>query len=169
MTLDGIMKKARAYAEARRDLDAIKEEIEEEARQVARVRMQRLQRHTAALQKAFEDLRDSIDGARQLFKSPRTHAVDGVTFGIRKKPGKVVVADEAATVAKITKSATLDDDLALRTKITVNKAALKDLPARELARIGVSLEDDVDEVYIDTAKSDLDRLMAVLLPKDDAE
>ena len=54
----------------------------------------------------------------------------------------------------------------IRVKETLDRAALRKLPAAELAQIGVTMEKATDEVTIAAASGDLDRVVAALL--DDA-
>ena len=101
-----------------------------------------------------------------LFIRPRTVAVDGIRFGLRKQPGSVSVGDEAQAIRRLRARFPSRAEALIRVRETLDRAALRKLPAAELAQIGVTMEKATDEVTIAAASGDLDRVVAALL--DDA-
>ena len=101
-----------------------------------------------------------------LFIRPRTVAVDGIRFGLRKQPGSVSVGDEAQAISRLRARFPSRAETLIRVKETLDRSALRKLPAAELAQIGVTMEKATDEVTIAAASGDLDRVVAALL--DDA-
>ena len=97
---------------------------------------------------------------------PRTVAVDGIRFGLRKQPGTVEVGDEAKAIRRLRERFPSRAEALIRVKETLDRSALRKLPAAELAQIGVTMEKATDEVTIAAASGDLDRVVAALL--DDA-
>ena len=150
------------YSVSRRNLAALVLEIREEQRAVLWARWDDLQRLRTETQTACDMLRDAVERNPDLFERPRTWAVDDVRIGYRKKPGKLEWANDAAVVGKIMQRHPDREDL-LRTKVTPNRSALKNLSGRELAALGVTVTDDQDVLVVETAKDDLEKLLQVLL------
>lgn len=163
LTLDDVLKHARAYARARETLQTIVDQIHDEQRRAVRHHRRRLADAVARTSAARDVLSAAVDGNHGLFEKPRTQTADGITFGLRKQPGAVTMADEAKVVARIRKHLPEREADLVQVKETVVKAAVKKLSARDLARIGVSLGAAEDEVVIKAATDDLDKLVAALM------
>ena len=162
MTLDSIIDLARAYARARSDLEDVTDDIRERRRKAVRSRLTALRSRIAETAAAREALTTAITAAPLLFAKPRTQTVDGVKFGYRKKVGAIACDDDAVAEA-IRKTFPARYKQLVRTKVQVDKTALRKLPAGDLARLGVTIEDPVDEVAISVAASDVDKLVDALL------
>ena len=111
-------------------------------------------------------MRAAILARPDLFVRPRTVAVDGIRFGLRKQPGSVSVGDEAQAISRLRELFPNRAVGLIRVKESLDRAALRKFPAAELAQIGVTMEKATDEVAIAAASGDLDRVVAALL--DDA-
>lgn len=153
----------RTYAAARLELETVADEIREAKRRIVRQKLPVLKRRIAAAQAAREELAAIIGDNPDLFEKPRTVAVDGVKFGYRKLPGALTIADKARTLALIRQKLPERADSLIRVTENVSSAALKTLSARELARIGVVLGRDTDEVTIRSATGELEKLIDALL------
>ena len=90
---------------------------------------------------------------REMFAPPRrTLQVHGLKVGLRKRPGKVVVHDEAQTIAKIRALLpTAQAELLVRIRESVDKTALADIEMADLRRLGVGFEDAHDFVVLESA------------------
>ena len=108
-------------------------------------------------------MRQAILSRPDLFEKPRTQAVDGIKFGIRKQTGAIQYADEAQVVKRIRQKLPDQADTLVRVRETVDKTQLRKLPARQLAQLGVTIEDPVDEVTIAAVEGDIDKLVDALL------
>ena len=90
-----------------------------------------------------------------LWERAKTRIVGYVKYGKRKERGKVIVEDEAKTLARLREAEKRGDittaELAavVVIKASVKKEALRKLPASVLARAGVQLEADCDKVVTD--------------------
>ena len=144
-----------------------RESVKDEARQIVRQRLRELKTATARLSTARDRLHEALEESPALFVAPRTHSVDGIKFGYRKLPGKFEAADEAKAIERIRDKMPEQADLLIRTKETLSKSGLKKLTAKDLAKIGVTLIDDGDEVVIAAAKTDIDKLVDLLMPEDE--
>ena len=165
-TMEDILALARAYVAARAATDALAEDIKALQRKALSGRLRAL-RSRIAEQAASEDaLRAAITARPDLFVSPRTVSVDGIRFGLRKQPGTVTVGDEAQAIGRLRKRFPDRAEALVRVKETLDRAALRKLPAAELAQIGVAIAKATDEVTIAAKRDDLDRVVAALL--DDA-
>ena len=165
-TMEDIVALARAFAAARQATEALAEDIKRAQRKALAGRLRAL-RSRIAEQAASEDaLRAAIQARPDLFVSPRTVAVDGIKFGLRKQPGAVALGDEAQAIGRLRERFPSRAEALIRVKETLDRAALRKLPAAELAQIGVTIEKATDEVTIAAGRNDLDRVAAALL--DDA-
>ena len=77
------------------------------------------------------------------------------------------MGDEAQAIKLLRRKFPDRADAMVNVKETLDKKALRKMPAADLARIGVSIDDPVDEVTIAVAESDVDKLVEALL--DDAD
>lgn len=162
-SMDEIEVLVRAYAEARRELEHVTTVIQEDRIKILRSRLPVLKRRIAKASAAKDELQAAIEVSQHLFEKSKTQAVDGVKFGYRKKPGRFQVRDEAKSVALVRKHLPKLGGALVVTTEKLDKAALKKLTAQQLARIGVTLEDDTDEVTIAAAAGDLEKLVDALL------
>ena len=163
MDHDEIMALAKDYARRRGVLAERVRAAREEQRQVMRRKLRGIRDASAEASAARDALAEAIDANRALFGRPRTQSVEGVKYGLRKKPGRLLVADEAATIARLRKRKGADAEAYVRAKEELVKDALKELDARTLAHIGVTVVRDTDEVTIAVPKDDLDKLVDALL------
>ena len=165
-TMEDIVGLARAFAAARQATEALAEGIKAAQRKALAGRLRALRSRIAEQAASEEALRAAIRARPDLFVSPRTIAVDGVKFGLRKQPGAVALGDEAQAIRRLRERFPERADSLVRVKETLDRAALRKLPAAELAQIGVTIEKATDEVIVAAGRNDLDRVVAALL--DDA-
>ena len=165
-TMEDIVALARAFAAARGATEALAEDIKALQRKALRSRLRALRTRISEQAASEEALRAAILARPDLFVRPRTVAVDGIRFGLRKQPGSVSLGDEAQAISRLRERFPNRAEGLIRVKETLDRAALRKLPAAELAQIGVTMEKATDEVTIAAASGDLDRVVAALL--DDA-
>ncbi len=128
-------------------------------------------RHRAALNEAaghvagaHDALRAEIEAHRDLFVEPKSWTLHGIQLGLRKGAGKLDWDDDEALVARIRKQFNEDEaELLIRVKEEPIVAALQDLDGKELARLGVRVEDTGDVVFVRPLVADTDKLLKVLL------
>lgn len=168
-TMDEIVALARSYAKARDALEASAEEIRQLQRKAVRDRLRGLRSRVAEAATAHDALKAALEARPGLFVKPRTVAVDGVKFGFRKQTGALDVGDEAQAIERLRKKLPGLADALINVKESLDKKGLRKLAAADLARIGVTIGDPVDEVVIATAESDIDKLVDALLDDGDGE
>ena len=163
MTIDDIMDLARTYASARDAMEEVLDDIRDRRRQAVRSRLRALRNRAAETAAAKDALRAAVGAEPELFARPRTQTVDGVKFGWRKQQGSIEIADEGEVVKRIRKTLPDREAALVRVKTTVDKTALRKLPAADLAKIGLFIADPVDEVAITVPSTDIDKLVDALL------
>ena len=162
-SMEDIVALARSFAAARATTEALAEDIKAMQRKALAGRLRAL-RSRIAEQSASEDaLRAAILARPDLFDSPRTITVDGIRLGLRKQPGAIALGDEAQTIRRLRARFPDRAETLIRVKETLDRSALRKLPAGELAQIGVTIEKATDDVVVAAASSDLDRVVAALL------
>lgn len=169
LTMEQVMELARAYARERAVLDGRAGELREIQRAAARRRLRGIRSAAAAASAARDALLEAVDANRELFERPRTLSADGIKFGLRKKPGRMLVPDEAGAIAKLRRQLGAEAEALVRVSEKLNRSALKDLDARTLAAAGVTVVDAVDEPLASAPADDLDRLVEALLDGMDGE
>ena len=122
-----------------------------------------LRERVAELGEARDRIREYLEEHRGQFERPRTRTLHGCKVGWRKKPGKLVIADEARTIQLIRLRLPEQARTLLQVKTTVNKAALKKLPAAELASVGAAIAAVDDEKVVSFPKDSLAKLVDALL------
>ena len=163
MTHDDITTLARVYAAARGKLAERTEEVREEQRKIARRRLRGIRNAVAETSTARDALAEAIDANQALFEKPRTRSVDGVKFGLRKQPGKVLVQNTETAIARLRKRIGPKAEAYIRTREELVKDALRELDIKDLTHAGIAVIDASDEVTIAMPKDDLDKLVDALL------
>jgi len=162
--MDAILDLARAYAKARNGLEETAEEIRALQRKAISSRLRGLRSRVAETAAAKDALQAAIEARPDLFVKPRTVAVDGVKIGYQKQRGEIVIPDEDATLKKAQHALPRNAWKKFATiSVRFDKAALRKLPAGDLAKIGVTVDDPFDKVMIKAARGDLDKLVDALL------
>jgi hypothetical protein len=109
----------------------------------------------------------------ELFEKPRTMTLHGIKLGYQKGKGKITWEDDAKVVAAIRRHFARDlADALIRTVEQPVKDALAQLPAAELRKLGVQVEEAGDHIYIKASDSEVDKLVAQILKEgavDEAE
>lgn len=115
-----------------------------------------------------ENLSNAIEESRDLFKRPKTMTVHGIKFGLQKVSDDIEWDDEETVINRIKKTMVGQINVLINTKETLCKTALKQLPAPDLKKIGVSLVVGSEQVLIKDTNSDIDKLVQKLLDEDKA-
>lgn len=162
MTMAEIARLARDYSDAAGELEETVDEVREDQRAAARARMRSIKARAAKASAAKDALAEAVEANRHLFDKPRTQSAHGVKFGLRKQPGRLA-GDAEAAIARIESTMPGKAGALVRTKKELIKAALLELPAAELAKLGISVEASGDKVVVQAARGDLDRLVEALM------
>ena len=105
-SMQDIVALARSFAAARQATEALAEDIKASQRKALAGRLRALRSRIAAQAASEDALRAAIQARPDLFVSPRTVAVDGVKFGLRKLPA-AELAQIGVTIEKATDEVTI--------------------------------------------------------------
>lgn len=154
---------AKDYAAKRAVLAERVDAYEAEAREIHRRKSPGIKAALAGAVDAKECLVNAIRLAPGLFVKPRTFTLHGVKLGFQKGKGSVSWGDDADVVAKIEKRMPEMADALIVVKKKPSADALRQLAAGELARLGVTVVDAGDEVFVKIAGGDVEKLVTKLL------
>ena len=163
VSMEDIVTLARTFAAARATTETLAKEIKALQRKALAGRLRALRNRIAEQSVSEEALRTAILARPDLFVRPRTIAVDGIRFGLRKQPGAISLTDETQTIRRLRARFPDRADALIRVRETLDRSALRKLPAGELAQLGITIAKASDEVTIVAAQGDLDRVVAALL------
>ena len=113
--------------------------------------------------RAREVLQQLLDSAPQLFKKPRSIAINGVRAGYRKAEDSLDFADETAVIARIRALLPKQADLLIRTAESLVADAIPQLDAKDLRSIGISYVNGADQSFITIGDSDVEKLAKMLI------
>lgn len=152
------------YANARLALSEKMDVVNQELTAVKRRYLRSLRSLADKALAARSDLSAAIDGGRALFEKPRTRVLHGIKVGLAKNKGRFECEDEAKSIALIRKHMN-PQTAALLVNVTekLNKAALNELDAAELKKIGVRVAGAGDELVIKPADGEIEKLVDALL------
>jgi phage host-nuclease inhibitor protein Gam len=161
-TMADIESAARVFAGARAELlergSALRDEIEAAKRR----RLQGLKNSIERCAAAHAELHALIKASPALFDKPKTRILHNIRVGWFKQRGKLEIADEQALVDALRKMFGDEADAYIKTTEKPIRDALSNLPAKDLAKLGVKLSDDVDAVMIKPADDAVDKLVDAL-------
>ena len=162
--MDEIERLAQEYAKRRTYLRERIEQAQAEVDAVKRRHYTILRRRIDAAANARADLLAAVGEAAELFRKPRTRLLHGIKVGWRKRPGRIEIEDEAATIAAIRRKLSEDaaEDL-IQVRERLDRRGLRNLSARDLMRIGAVAVADSDEPIAIPADSEIDKLVDALL------
>ena len=167
-SMDEIERLATEYARRRDVLRETVDEAQAALDRVKRAHRASLRRRTGAAANVRAELLAAVEASPALFRQPRTRMLSGIKVGWRKRPGRIELDDEAATISAIRRK--LDDEAAarlIRVSEKVLRGALRTLSARDLMRIGALAVEADDEPIAIPADSEIDKLVAALLDGDE--
>lgn len=113
--------------------------------------------------RARDDLQRLLEAAPQLFKKPRSIAINGVRAGYRKEEDSLDFADEKAVIARIRALYPEQADLLIRTEESLVLDALPQLDAKARRAVGISLITGADRSFITVGGSDVEKLARALI------
>lgn len=162
-SLADIEKSTRLYADARGELTAIINELNDEIELAKRARLSAIKRAVAKTAEREADLRALVEGSPELFIRPRTVIFHGIKVGLAKGKGGLSFDDGDQVVKLIRKHFSEQADLLIHTKETPNKEALSAMSAAELKRLGVEIVDAGDKVVVKATDGDVEKIVNTLL------
>lgn len=162
-TLSDIEAASRKYSEAREQLSAIVSAMTDAIDAIKRNNIKRLKKAVESAAEYENRLRNLIEEAPDLFVKPRTVVFHGIKVGLQKGKGKIEWSDPEQVVRLIEKHFPEHADLLISTQKRPAKDALTQLSAAELKRLGVTIIEAGDQVFIKPTDSEVDKMVDVLL------
>jgi hypothetical protein len=163
VSLQLIEKATKEFADGRRDLRDRLQDLNDEIAKAKRNAMPALRRAINAAASRHSWLREAIERHKVLFERPRTQIFHGIKVGYRKMKGEITWDDDGQVVKLIRKHCPDQFDVLVKTVETPSKEALALLPAELLKKLGVSVENDADEIFIKCTDSEIDKAVNALL------
>lgn len=162
-TLSEIEARAKRYAEAREKLAEIVAGLNAELEALKRGRLPELKRAVARAAEHHEALKSLIEQAPDLFVKPRTVVFHGIKLGYQKGKGRIEWDDPERVVALIRKHFPEQADVLIATTERPAKEALNNLTAADLKKLGISVAEGGDAVFIKPVDSAVDKMVDALL------
>lgn len=162
-TLAEIDSAAKRYAAARALVSERMQALQEEIAAAQRRKIAGIKGAAETAAALQQELRDLIAAAPELFVQPRSYVLHGIKCGFLKGKGAIVWDDNARTCALIRRHLPEQADVLIITEEKPSADALRQLDARDLARIGARIEGTDDQVIVKATDSAIDKLVAKLL------
>lgn len=161
--LEEIEQQAKIYAGAREKLAEIVTALNDGMEALKRSHMARLKNAVNRAAEAGDSLHALIEASPDLFVKPKSVVLHGIKLGYAKGKGKVEWDDPDQVVRLIHKHYPDLADVLITTTEKPAKDALNNLTAAELKKLGVSVTEGGDAVFIKPADSEVDKLVNALL------
>ena len=162
-TLNEIESRAKLYAEARESLAAIVSELNAGIEALKRQAMPNIKRAIGRASTHHDALRTLIGKAPELFVKPKSMTINGIKLGYQKGKGKIEWEDPNQVVRLIKKHFPEQADVLITTTEKPIKDALNGLTAAELKKLGISVVEGGEAIFIKPADSAVDKLVDALL------
>jgi hypothetical protein len=162
-TMNEIEAAAKAARDARNSVHQRATMLQESIEQLKRKHLPHLRNGVAKVAEADARLMELLQSAPALFTRPRSVVFHGLKIGYAKGTGKLEITDPASVVKLVRRHFPEQFDLLVKTKETPIKKTLQELPAADLKRLGITVQDTGDVVFIKDATDSVDKLVAALL------
>lgn len=168
---DKITEAAHALRDCRDTLAERATSLHEEIEAATKRKLKGLRNAVANVAQADANLKAAIEQAPGLFVKPRSIVLHGLKLGYQKGKGKIDWDDDDQVVKLIRRHFADQFDVLCQTTEKPVKAALAGLTVAELKKLGVSVEETGDVVFVKDATAGVDKLVKALLKgvEEDAE
>ena len=162
-TLTEIESRAKLYAEARENLTEIVSNLNASIEALKRSAMPDIKRAIGRAAVHHDRLRALVELAPELFTRPKSVVFHGIKLGYQKGKGKINWEDPDLVVRLIKKHFPEQADVLIATSEKPVKEALNGLTAAELKKLGVSVVEGGEVIFIKPTDSAVDKLVDALL------
>ena len=116
-----------------------------------------------------ETLRQLVKDHPDLFKKPKTQIQSNIKYGYKLKKGKTTIDDPEHTVAMLKDlfPQKTDQHQYIETKETPKKNNLNKLTAPQQKTVGITIEDDTNEVTISSTLGEAEKLINAILKENE--
>lgn len=157
--LHNIEFRARQLADARTILDARVRTAQAEINRIVARHMAGILAAKDTFKQAETGLRLEVEQHPEIFEKPRTIVLHGIKVGYQKGKGKLVFADGAKVCELIRTKLPNEADSLIKVTETPITAALLNLDAATLKKLGCTIEDTGDQVVIKAVDGDVEKLL----------
>lgn len=140
--------------------------LEDEINQLKRKRLPGIKNAVQVVAEKQENLKAALEDSRPLFVKPRTVVFHGIKIGFQKGKGKLAWADDAVVVKLVKKHLPEQVDALIKTTEKPIRGALENLPAADLKKLGIVVNETGDQVVIKSTDSEIDKFVESLLKED---
>jgi hypothetical protein len=162
-TLADIELKAKRYGDARASVSEIVSALDDAIKALKKAELPKLRRAVARAAEAHDELKALIEAAPELFIKPKTATLHGIRLGYVKGKGKIEWDDPEKVVRLIKKHFPDQADVLIATKESPVKDALNGLSAADLKKLGISVIEGGEAVFIKPVDSEVDKMVDALL------
>lgn len=146
-------------------LDTLITDLETDLEAIKQKHIKSIKRQAGAVASRQADLQSLLERGAGLFTKPRTITVHGVKVGYTTSPGSLQFDDEETVINLIKRYHKQETETYIRTEESVNKDALKLLPAVDLAKLGCRIEGAGDTVVLKRVSGDVEKLINKMITK----
>lgn len=154
---------AQEMAAARMNLKEKVSSLETEISALKKKQLPAIRKGAEAAAEKQQALYQAIEDNPGEFSKPRSRMLHGIKFGYQKQKGETLWEDDAKVVALIRKHFAELEEVLIKVVETPVKKALGQLAAADLKKLGVSVENDSDEVFIKATDSEIDKIVDAIL------
>ncbi len=108
-------------------------------------------------------LREAIGDHPEYFMKPKTMILHGIRFGFQKGKGAMDWDDDDQVVKLIKRHLPEMQEILIKTTEKPVKKALNGLPAADLRKIGITVEETGDVIFIKFTDSEIDKIVNGIL------
>lgn len=164
-----IQETCESFATLRRGLATVLTKYDEQRARLRATWIESIQARANAAAQSRIDLVTLIDKNRPLFASPKTRVFSDIKVGLRKQPGRILIADEEKTIALIEKHAPDQLETLAPSTRKLSKEALEKLPADLLKKLSVQVTADDENVIVQAQDNDIEKAVAALINEADTQ
>ena len=157
------------YAACRDRLAALVQAVREQVSTIERGATPEILKSARKIAALHNDLQAAITAHPECFVRPRTMVVDGLKFGLQKQKGRISWEDDRALcerIMKLTESGAIEPqqgETLIEYRPRPVAAALEQLDAKTLKRLGVTVTLDSDAPLIKTVDSDIEKIVTQMV------
>lgn len=171
-TLGDIELLTKNYSDSYSKLSDKVKELEDELEAVKRKHLRYVKQFADECIEKKSKLSAAVESSPELFKKPKSIVIHGMKVGFQKGKGRITIPDEEKTILLIRKNLPDKAEVLIKTEEKLIRAALNNLTAADIKKVGLNLIESTNEVLIKSVTSDVDKIVSALLsedPKEDLE
>lgn len=162
-TMQLIEAKAKSYAQARDKLAEIVTTLHDGMEALKRSHMADLKKAINRAAETSDALRALVEASPELFEKPKTAIFHGIRVGFQKGKGKISWDDAEEVVRLIHKHFPDELDDLITTTEKPAKEGLNELTAAQLKKLGITVDEGGNAVFIKPVDSAVDKMVKALL------